>query len=118
MPDLLAEAGYEYVLDWCVDDQPIWMNTRSGKPILSVLYPQELNDIPAIATHKDSHRQLAEAITDTFEEVPLQAEKSSLVTLIAIHPYIVRQPHRRVHLCRISSSSLTKDSKSGLQQPW
>ena len=46
-PDLLAEAGYEYLLDWCHDDQPIWLETRAGR-ILSVPYPQELNDIPQI----------------------------------------------------------------------
>ena len=31
-----------------MDDQPIWMATRSGGRILSVPYPQELNDIPAL----------------------------------------------------------------------
>src|SRR5262249_45067874 len=33
-PDLLKEAGYQYLLDWCCDDQPLWFKTRSG-PILS-----------------------------------------------------------------------------------
>ena len=33
--DLLKEAGYRYVMDWAMDDQPIWMRTRAG-PILSV----------------------------------------------------------------------------------
>ena len=34
-PDLLDEAGYRYVLDWCMDDQPVWLKTRSGR-ILAV----------------------------------------------------------------------------------
>jgi hypothetical protein len=25
-PDLLAEADYRYLLDWCMDDQPIWFS--------------------------------------------------------------------------------------------
>src|SRR5690606_19132712 len=29
-PDLLAEAGYRYTLNWCHDDQPTRMRTRSG----------------------------------------------------------------------------------------
>lgn len=45
--DLLKEAGYRYVMDWALDDQPIWLRTRSG-PILSVPYPIELNDLPAM----------------------------------------------------------------------
>ena len=46
-PDLLAEAGYRYVLDWAMDDQPIFLRTRGGGRLLAVPYPQELNDIPA-----------------------------------------------------------------------
>ena len=42
-PDLLKEAGYRYLLDWCADDQPFWMTTRSG-PILSIPYHIEIND--------------------------------------------------------------------------
>ena len=34
-PDLLAEEGYDYVADWVLDDQPVWLKTR-GKPILNV----------------------------------------------------------------------------------
>ena len=30
-PDLLAEAGYRYLLDWCMDDQPIWFRCRGGR---------------------------------------------------------------------------------------
>jgi hypothetical protein len=29
-PDLLKEAGYTHLLDWPLDDQPIWMQTRAG----------------------------------------------------------------------------------------
>ena len=42
-PDLLKEAGYTHLLDWPLDDQPVWMQTRAG-PLLSVPYPMELND--------------------------------------------------------------------------
>ena len=34
-PDLLQEAGYAYMLDWCADDQPIWLMARGGR-ILSL----------------------------------------------------------------------------------
>jgi len=35
-PDLLVEEGYDYVADWVLDDQPVWLKTRS-KPILNLL---------------------------------------------------------------------------------
>ena len=93
-PCLLAEAGYQYLLDWCMDDQPVWFSTRNGGRILSVPYPQELNDIPSIVGRKDSGEQFATMISDTFEEMLAQSTKQSLVMGIALHPYLVGQPHR------------------------
>lgn len=93
-PDLLAEAGYHYLLDWCMDDQPVWFSTRGGGRILSVPYPQELNDIPSIVGRKDSGEQFATMIADSFEEMLAQSTKQSLVMGIALHPYLVGQPHR------------------------
>ena len=92
-PDLLAEAGYRYLLDWCHDDQPIWFRTRT-RPILAVPYPQELNDIPAIVARKETGRAFAQAIRDGFDEMLAQSAKAPLVMGIALHPYVVGQPHR------------------------
>lgn len=93
-PDLLAEAGYRYLLDWAHDDQPVWFSTRDGGRILSVPYPQELNDIPAIVARKESARDFSAMIVDAFDEMLLQSREAPLVMGIALHPYIVGQPHR------------------------
>lgn len=92
-PDLLAEAGYRYLLDWCHDDQPIWFATRT-RPILALPYPQELNDIPAIVARKETGRDFAQAIIDGFDEMLAQSAAAPLVMGIALHPYITGQPHR------------------------
>ena len=92
-PDLLAEAGYRYLLDWCHDDQPTWFQTRT-RPILSVPYPQELNDIPAIVARRVGAREFADMIVDQFDEMVEQAVDQPLVMGIALHPYIVGQPFR------------------------
>ncbi|SLN49362.1 polysaccharide deacetylase family protein [Roseisalinus antarcticus] len=96
-PDLLREAGYGYTLNWCMDDQPVWLRTRSG-PLLAVPYPQEVNDIPAIVARKDGPAAFADMIGDTFDEMLEQSESQSLVMGIALHPYIVGQPFRLRHL--------------------
>ncbi|GHE04824.1 polysaccharide deacetylase [Defluviimonas sp. 20V17] len=96
-PDLLSEAGYRYTLNWCMDDQPVWMRTRSGR-ILSIPYPQELNDIPAIAARRGSAEDFAAMIVDSFDEMLDQAQAQPLVMGIALHPYIVGQPFRLRHL--------------------
>jgi peptidoglycan/xylan/chitin deacetylase (PgdA/CDA1 family) len=98
-PDLLKEEGYDYLLDWCHDDQPVWMRTRSG-PILSVPYPQEINDIPAIAVRRADAATFAQMIIDNFDEMMEQSKRQPLVMGIALHAYIVGQPFRLRHLRR------------------
>ena len=98
-PDLLRERGYGYTLNWCMDDQPIWMRTDHG-PLLSIPYPQEVNDIPAIAARKDGADYFAAMIVDAFDEMLEQSRGQPLVMGIALHPYLVGQPHRLRHLRR------------------
>jgi len=98
-PDLLAKAGYGYTLNWCMDDQPIWMQTSAGR-LLSIPYPQEVNDIPSIVARKDSAAQFADMIIDNFDEMLQQSVAQPLVMGIALHPYLVGQPYRLRHLRR------------------
>lgn len=99
-PDLLAEAGFAYTLNWAMDDQPVWMATRSGRPLLSVPYPQEINDIPAIVARRMAADAFADMVVDQYEELRRQSADQSLVMGIALHPYLVGQPHRLRHLRR------------------
>jgi peptidoglycan/xylan/chitin deacetylase (PgdA/CDA1 family) len=93
-PDLLAEAGYRYVLDWTMDDQPIYLSVRGGGRLLSVPYPQELNDIPAIVARQATGAEFADMIVDSLDEMLEQSSDAPLVMGIALHAYIVGQPHR------------------------
>ncbi len=106
-PDLLAETDYSYTLNWCHDDQPTLMQTRSGKNLWSVPYPQELNDIPMIVARQMDGKDFAQMIIDQFDEMldqtraPTAAPSAApLVMGIALHPYIVGQPYRLRHLRR------------------
>jgi peptidoglycan/xylan/chitin deacetylase (PgdA/CDA1 family) len=99
-PDLLAETGYLYTLNWCHDDQPVAMRTRSGRTLWSVPYPQELNDIPAIVARQMDGKDFAQMIIDQFDEMLEQSKRQPLVMGIALHPYIVGQPFRLRHLRR------------------
>jgi peptidoglycan/xylan/chitin deacetylase (PgdA/CDA1 family) len=100
-PDLLAETGYAYTLNWCHDDQPVPMRTRSGRTLWSVPYPQELNDIPMIVARQMDAKDFAQMIVDQTEEMLDQCRAPgapALVMGIALHPYIVGQPYRLRHL--------------------
>lgn len=99
-PDLLQETGYRYTLNWNHDDQPVRLNTRSGQPLWSIPYPQEINDIPMIIARQMDAKDFAQMIIDQFDEMLLQAQEQPLVMGIALHPYIVGQPYRLRHLRR------------------
>jgi allantoinase len=92
-PDLLKEAGYTHLLDWPVDDQPIWMKTRSG-PLLSVPYPMELNDAGTLVHRDHTGREFADMIVDQFEELLEQSQRQTLVFALSLHGFIVGQPFR------------------------
>ena len=96
-PDLLQEEGYEYLLDWAHDEQPVWMTTRSGR-LLSVPYPQEINDVPQIMGRHAEAPAFARMITESFALHLDECERRPLVMGIALHPYLMGQPHRFVHL--------------------
>jgi allantoinase len=102
-PDLLAETGYGYTLNWCHDDQPMPMKTRNGSPLWAVPYPQELNDIPMIVARQMDGKDFAQMIIDQLDEMLDQSRamnSAPLVMGIALHPYIVGQPYRLRHLRR------------------
>lgn len=115
-PDLLQEAGYTYLLDWCGDDQPIWFNTRQGR-ILSVPYSQEVNDIPAIAVRNTSASDFADMIIDQYDEMKQQSQQQPLVYGIALHAYLVGQPFRLRHLRR-ALEHIAKDAARNRDLVW
>jgi hypothetical protein len=92
-PDLLREAGYRYILDWPMDDQPVWMRTRAGD-LLAMPYPQEVNDIPMIVLHHATAEAFADVIVANYDEMLRQSRRQSLVYGIAIHSFLMGQPFR------------------------
>ncbi|MBX3652400.1 MAG: polysaccharide deacetylase [Burkholderiales bacterium] len=92
-PELLAGAGYKYMMDWPCDDQPFWVNTKSGK-LLHVPYPLETNDFgPTLTLHHDPV-QFTDTVFRQFEEMSEQCVHQPLVFSISLHTMIFGQPHR------------------------
>lgn len=91
--DLLQEAGYEFMLDWPLDDQPVWMRTRRGH-ILSVPYSVELNDSPSMVFRQEAAASFERMIIDQFDELLLQSQKRPLVFSLVTHNFILGQPYR------------------------
>ncbi len=115
-PDLLKENGYKYVMDWPADDQPFWMKTRSG-PILSVPYPLEINDAPAMVTRQHTGQDFEQMIIDQFDEMLRMSEKYPLVCAISNHPFVIGQPFRLAGLRRALAHIMKHRDQLWIAQP-
>ena len=115
-PDLLHEGGYTYLLDWCMDDQPVWLQTRRGR-ILSVPYSQELNDSSAIIGRYVGADEFSGMIVDQFDEMRATAGDEPLVMSVVLHSFISGQPFRLRALRRALRSMLKVKDSLWLTQP-
>ena len=92
-PDILVEEGYSYVCDWVLDDQPVWLKTRT-KPIVSVPYTQECNDVAMMLIQHHAAVEYRNRAIDQFEQLYADAHKEPRVMALVVHPYIMGVPHR------------------------
>ena len=95
-PELLVEAGVQYVTDWVMDDQPCELKTANG-PLYTIPYTVELNDIPIMSLQNHRSAELFDRAMDQFHTLYEEGEDNARVMAIAIHPYIHGVPHRIGH---------------------
>lgn len=98
-PDLLAEAGFEYLCDWCNDDQPYELHVEEGD-LITVPYSIEINDIPMFLTYGMTPPQFEQAIKDQFDVLYEEGKEpgNAKVMAIALHPFLTGLPFRSKYL--------------------
>ena len=92
-PDILKEEGYDYVADWVLDDQPVWLKTR-GKPIINIPYTQECNDVAMMLIQHHKASEYYDRAIDQFAQLYADAAQSARIMALVVHPYIMGAPHR------------------------
>ena len=75
------------------------MSTENGK-ILTLPYPIELNDQPAIVGRSVSAEEFANMIVDQFDVLMELKNSQPIVFSISLHSFIMGQPFRQKHLKR------------------
>lgn len=91
-PDLVAESGIAYLCDLYHDDQPTPIRVRSGT-LTSLPYSMEIND--SIAWRRGMEAPaFARKIRDEFDVLYAEGAEHGRVMNIAVHPFIMGQPHR------------------------
>jgi len=96
-PDMLAEAGIEYLCDFCCDDQPFEMNVRSGS-LISMPYSVECNDLPLALYFGATGEDMGQLIRDQFDVPFAEGADSARVLAICLHTFIAGQPFRWKHI--------------------
>lgn len=97
-PDLLAEAGIEYVVDWLADDLPVPMRVEQGG-LLMMPY-SGISDMSAFAGARWEGQQFERLIRDQFDVLYEESARRPRTLSIALHPYLTGRPHRAKYLDR------------------
>ena len=112
-PDLLAQAGVDYVFDWCLDDLPNWMRA-APRPLLALPYALELNDSVIHAVEKHATGEFGRRLDHTLNVYAREAAASGMprVLTLGLHPHLMGVPHRypdfEAMLDRLQRHSMTR----------
>lgn len=93
-PDLLAELGYDYLLDWTNDDQPYPLRVPG---MISVPYSVELNDLMLFGNGTPGP-EFVRIVADQYEQLHADSAHSGRVMALALHPFSTGQAFRAKYL--------------------
>jgi allantoinase len=108
-PDLLREAGIEWVCQWVVDDLPAWLETKHGR-LVAIPYGLDINDsvIYAIEKHSSPEMKLRiEQAVRTFEREIREQARPRILT-IPLHPHLSGVPHRIGYLTEVIDALIAR----------
>jgi peptidoglycan/xylan/chitin deacetylase (PgdA/CDA1 family) len=98
-PQLLADEGLTYLLDWCCDDQPFPLNVPG---MLSVPYSLDVNDFLMFVTNPGlSGPDYERVVLDQFEQLLEDSASTGRVMALPLHTFIMGQPYRAKYLKRV-----------------
>jgi allantoinase len=92
-PDVLAEEGVRFVLDWVNDDQPYPMKVKSGS-LTSLPYSNEINDIGIYMRGGHKAPEMLDRVEASLATLLADTPETARILPIAVHPFIMGQPHR------------------------
>lgn len=107
-PDLLRHHGVDYILDWVLDDVPVWMTTKLG-PMIAMPYSLEINDSILYAVEKHSSPEIWQRTRDSLDALTPELDCGARVFTIGLHPHLIGVAHRIGYLARILDMLLMRD---------
>ena len=105
--DHLASNGIEYIGDCVLDDQPVWVKTKTN-PIAALPYNYEIHDIVLMAIQHHESNVYKKRSLDYFETIYEESEENIKVMALAMHPYLSGSPHRIKYVRQTFEEILSK----------
>ena len=96
-PDILAELGVRYVLDWPNDELPYAMRTRSGS-LVSVPMLVDFDDVFAHWYRKLTMARWQLSIADALDRMIADGKTRPRMLILNLHPWLIGQPWRISYL--------------------
>lgn len=100
-PQLLADAGLDYVLDWPNDEQPYDMRC-GAKSLVAVPMQVEFDDVIAHWQRKLTMARWRDGVIEAVERLRLDGETSGRVLVLNLHPWLAGQPFRATYVEEIA----------------
>lgn len=91
-PRLLADAGYDYVLDWPNDDQPYLMTTDPN--LVAIPNQMEWDDVNALWIRHVPNPRWPVLVSEAFRTLHEEGAESGRVFGLSLHPWVIGQPQR------------------------
>jgi len=108
--ELVAGAGFAYVMDWINDDLPYEMHTAAG-PLCSLPLTHEWADRTILLQHEGAIDDYANQVMNAFRCLDAEAHAyGGRVLSLSVTPWIMGYPHRIAGFARLVESILAEGS--------
>src|SRR5690606_29304720 len=88
-PELLAQAGVQYVLDWPNDDAPYLL--RTSPAMVSIPRQPEWDDVEQLWLRRIASPRYPDLVAEAFDTLH---EEGGRVFILSLHPWLIGMAHR------------------------
>ena len=92
--DILSDHGIKYVANWPIDDLPEDLKVKSGKRMITLPYPVEINDVVMTSVQVHKSDEIFTRGKLQFDRLYQEASENVKIMAISVHPYLTGVPHR------------------------
>lgn len=89
---VLASAGFDYVMDWPNDDQPYAMTTQPA--LISIPRQPEWEDVETMWLRRIQPEKWPVMVSTAFERLLTEGAASGRLFSLSLHPWVIGQAHR------------------------